>query len=207
MTLPDGRLLQRHRRRPPAPPALRRLARRQHRRGDVAHRRPRRAHRQPPHHPRPSGHDGARPVIRGHGTAEDVFRHRPYRVAGKTGTARASLNARLQGHCGSFVVLAERPAYTIAVVVQPNPSRLLRRRGRRPGVPRRGRPPLRNASGTRRRSRWCTRRCPRFRVHERSPRHPAIPLQRIRHPLPFDTAGWAAAISRTGCQDEDRHVL
>lgn len=57
----------------------------------------------------------------GHGTAEDVFRHRPYRVAGKTGTARASLNGGgYKGHRGSFVGYfpAERPAYTIAVVVQ-----------------------------------------------------------------------------------------
>jgi len=57
----------------------------------------------------------------GHGTAEDVFRDRPYRVAGKTGTARASKpGGGYEGHRGSFVGYfpAERPAYTIAVVVQ-----------------------------------------------------------------------------------------
>lgn len=57
----------------------------------------------------------------GHGTAEDIFRDRPYRVAGKTGTARASQpGGGYQGHRGSFVGYfpAERPAYTIAVVVQ-----------------------------------------------------------------------------------------
>ncbi len=57
----------------------------------------------------------------GHGTAEDIFRDRPYRVAGKTGTARASQpGGGYQGHRGSFVGYfpAEQPAYTIAVVVQ-----------------------------------------------------------------------------------------
>ena len=57
----------------------------------------------------------------GHGTAEDVFRNRPYRVAGKTGTARASRpGGGYDGHRGSFVGYfpAERPAFTIAVVVQ-----------------------------------------------------------------------------------------
>lgn len=57
----------------------------------------------------------------GHGTAEDVFRDRPYRVAGKTGTARASKpGGGYEGHRGSFVGYfpAEQPAYTIAVVVQ-----------------------------------------------------------------------------------------
>ena len=57
----------------------------------------------------------------GHGTAEDIFRNRPYRVAGKTGTARASQpGGGYKGHRGSFVGYfpAERPAYTIAVVVQ-----------------------------------------------------------------------------------------
>lgn len=60
----------------------------------------------------------------GHGTAEDVFRDRPYRVAGKTGTARAAREASqgggYLGHRASFVGYfpAERPAYTIAVVVQ-----------------------------------------------------------------------------------------
>ena len=57
----------------------------------------------------------------GHGTAEDVFRDRPYRVAGKTGTARASSpQGGYKGHRGSFAGYfpADRPAYTIAVVVQ-----------------------------------------------------------------------------------------
>ena len=57
----------------------------------------------------------------GHGTAEDIFRNRPYRVAGKTGTARASQpGGGYKGHRGSFVGYfpAERPAFTIAVVVQ-----------------------------------------------------------------------------------------
>lgn len=60
----------------------------------------------------------------GHGTAEDVFRDRPYRVAGKTGTARASLPSHLgggyMGHRASFAGYfpADKPAYTIAVVVQ-----------------------------------------------------------------------------------------
>ena len=57
----------------------------------------------------------------GHGTAEDIFRDRPYRVAGKTGTARASQpGGGYKGHRGSFVGYfpAERPAYTIAVVIQ-----------------------------------------------------------------------------------------
>lgn len=57
----------------------------------------------------------------GHGTAEDVFRDRPYRVAGKTGTARASKEGvGYSGHRASFAGFfpAENPAYTIAVVVQ-----------------------------------------------------------------------------------------
>ena len=57
----------------------------------------------------------------GHGTAEDIFRDRPYRVAGKTGTARAvKSGGGYEGHRGSFVGYfpAEQPAYTIAVVVQ-----------------------------------------------------------------------------------------
>ena len=57
----------------------------------------------------------------GHGTAEDIFRHRPYRVAGKTGTARASIpGGGYEGHRGSFVGYfpAKRPAFTIAVVIQ-----------------------------------------------------------------------------------------
>lgn len=57
----------------------------------------------------------------GHGTAEDVFRDRPYRVAGKTGTARASIpGGGYKGHRASFAGFfpAEKPAYTIAVVVQ-----------------------------------------------------------------------------------------
>ena len=57
----------------------------------------------------------------GHGTAEDIFRNRPYRVAGKTGTARASQpGGGYKGHRGSFVGYfpADSPAYTIAVVVQ-----------------------------------------------------------------------------------------
>lgn len=57
----------------------------------------------------------------GHGTASDAFEGRPYRVAGKTGTARASRpGGGYEGHRGSFVGFfpAERPAYTIAVVVQ-----------------------------------------------------------------------------------------
>ena len=61
----------------------------------------------------------------GHGTAEDAFRDRPYRVAGKTGTARANNNGGgYEGHRGSFVGYfpADRPAFTIAVVVH-RPSR------------------------------------------------------------------------------------
>ncbi len=57
----------------------------------------------------------------GHGTAEDVFRDRPYRVAGKTGTARASIpGGGYKGHRASFAGYfpADNPAYTIAVVVQ-----------------------------------------------------------------------------------------
>ena len=57
----------------------------------------------------------------GHGTAETVFRDRPYRVAGKTGTARASRpGGGYDGHRGSFVGYfpAQNPAYTIAVVIQ-----------------------------------------------------------------------------------------
>ena len=57
----------------------------------------------------------------GHGTAEDVFRDRPYLVAGKTGTARASVpGGGYRGHRASFAGFfpADRPAYTIAVVVQ-----------------------------------------------------------------------------------------
>ncbi len=57
----------------------------------------------------------------GHGTAEDVFRDRPYRAAGKTGTARAAKpGGGYQGHRASFAGYfpAEKPAYTIAVVVQ-----------------------------------------------------------------------------------------
>ena len=57
----------------------------------------------------------------GHGTAEDIFRDRPYRVAGKTGTARASVpGGGYKGHRASFAGFfpAEKPAYTIAVVVQ-----------------------------------------------------------------------------------------
>ncbi len=57
----------------------------------------------------------------GHGTAEDVFRHRPYQVAGKTGTARASIpGGGYVGHRGSFVGYfpAKKPAFTIAVVIQ-----------------------------------------------------------------------------------------
>ena len=56
-----------------------------------------------------------------HGTAEDVFRDRPYRVAGKTGTARASVpGGGYRGHRASFAGYfpADKPAYTIAVVVQ-----------------------------------------------------------------------------------------
>ena len=57
----------------------------------------------------------------GHGTAEDVFNDRPYRVAGKTGTARATVSGGgYQGHRASFAGYfpAEKPAFTIAVVVQ-----------------------------------------------------------------------------------------
>jgi len=57
----------------------------------------------------------------GHGTAEEIFRDRPYRVAGKTGTARASQpGGGYKGHRASFAGFfpADRPAYTIAVVVQ-----------------------------------------------------------------------------------------
>ena len=57
----------------------------------------------------------------GHGTAEDVFRDRPYRVAGKTGTARASVpGGGYKGHRASFAGFfpAEKPVYTISVVVQ-----------------------------------------------------------------------------------------
>jgi cell division protein FtsI (penicillin-binding protein 3) len=57
----------------------------------------------------------------GHGTAEDIFRDRPYRVAGKTGTARAAHpGGGYRGHRASFAGFfpADRPAYTIAVVVQ-----------------------------------------------------------------------------------------
>ncbi len=57
----------------------------------------------------------------GHGTAEDVFEDRPYRVAGKTGTARAtSPGGGYKGHRASFAGYfpAEKPAFTIAVVVQ-----------------------------------------------------------------------------------------
>ena len=57
----------------------------------------------------------------GHGTAEDVFRDRPYRVAGKTGTARASVpGGGYKGHRASFAGYfpADNPAYTIAVVIQ-----------------------------------------------------------------------------------------
>lgn len=61
----------------------------------------------------------------GHGTAEDVFRDRPYRVAGKTGTARAARpGGGYDGHRASFAGYfpADKPAYTMAVVVQ-RPSR------------------------------------------------------------------------------------
>jgi cell division protein FtsI (penicillin-binding protein 3) len=57
----------------------------------------------------------------GHGTAEDVFRDRPYSVAGKTGTARATASGGgYKGHRASFAGYfpAEKPAFTISVVVQ-----------------------------------------------------------------------------------------
>jgi cell division protein FtsI (penicillin-binding protein 3) len=55
-----------------------------------------------------------------YGTAKDVFRKTPFRVAGKTGTARKTVNGQYQNlHSASFggFFPAEKPRYTLFIVV------------------------------------------------------------------------------------------
>ena len=71
----------------------------------------------------------------GHGTAEDIFRDRPYRVAGKTGTARARSRRRIQGPPRLLRRLLPRRAPGVHHCrgrPAPHPIRILRRRGRGP---------------------------------------------------------------------------